>query len=51
LNITKPLVKLKYALIIDSELVLWRKGEKVSILIELKRTEILSLQAVKAKKQ
>jgi len=42
LNVVEPFTKPKYSLITDSELVLWRKGEKVSNIMELKRTEILS---------
>jgi len=29
LNIVRPFAKFKYLLMIDSEIVLWRKGEKV----------------------
>jgi len=42
LKIAKPLVKLKYLLIIDSALVLWRKGEIVFKIMKLKKREILS---------
>jgi len=37
LNITKPFVKFKYLLIIDSVIVLWRKGEKVFKCIEVEK--------------
>ena len=51
LKIVEPSTKSKYKPWIDSELVLWRKGEKVYISnvlsIEIK-TEISNLQSVRA---
>jgi len=50
MNIANPFAKPKYVLVIDSELVVWMKDEKVykNSVVEI-ITEIFNLQAVRAK--